>query len=207
MNKRLIIYLYRCIINRVGILWTSPGLGLINKNRCSWCVWLTPVHSNANWRMVGRCKIPQRQQIKDGFLHSFFIYAMMGLPKGCCQIWTHKATYVFPWPIFVVIFSKASGLANRSSTCREKTKAVVNLWSFHLNKHHSPFCGIQTISKAPRTAFCRIKLCTKRQANIESRFLYSWEFSLQLEIGADLRCQKIPHEVLMIVGLCQTLEW
>ncbi len=30
MNKRLIIYLYRCIINRVGILWTSPGLGLSN---------------------------------------------------------------------------------------------------------------------------------------------------------------------------------
>ena len=28
-NKKLFIYLYRCIINRLGILWTSPGLGLI----------------------------------------------------------------------------------------------------------------------------------------------------------------------------------
>jgi hypothetical protein len=30
-NKKLFIYLYRCIINRLGILWTSPGLGLIIK--------------------------------------------------------------------------------------------------------------------------------------------------------------------------------
>ncbi len=56
-----------------------------------------------------------------------------------------------------------------SSTCWGKTKAVVNLWTFRLNKHTSPFFGDSRLLyiQAPWTSFCRIKMCTKRR-------LFSW---------------------------------
>jgi hypothetical protein len=66
-------------------------------------------------------------------------------------------------------------------------KDLVNLQYSCLNKHTGPFWGDSDHIQAPWTAFCRIQLCTKRR-------VVSWgTFILD---GADLRCQKITHNIL-----------
>ncbi len=64
----------------------------------------------------------------------------------------------------LLLWSLAKWPHTSSSTCWGNNKAVVNLWSSHLNRHYGPFCGDSRLYPSSLNCFCRVKLCTKRLA-------------------------------------------